>query len=221
MDMSGALLKDESYNAQLQAAFELGDADAARGRSSSTALCAKALRSRYRLVAAGRADVDAHVLASERGMAETHGRFVGRKNELRQVGEALGRAHQGRLQIIGLHGEAGAGKSRLLMETMRRLGLAGHNVGLHLAPLTPQMREVPLSAIQEMLRVVLGVDEFDPEPLVRGRTTRLRELGLLSVEQSAVAAALGVPGEAQRSAPATARSRRRCCASCASWPRTA
>jgi tetratricopeptide (TPR) repeat protein len=81
---------------------------------------------------------------------------------------------------------------------MRRLGLAGHNVGLHVATLTPQLREVPLSAIQEMLRDVLGVDEFDPEALVRGRTTRLRELGLLSVEQAAVAAALGLQAQAPR-----------------------
>ena len=153
-------------------------------------------------------------------MPEAHGRFIGRRAELRKVGEALGRAHQGQLQVVGLHGEAGAGKSRLLSETMRRLGLAGHNVGLHVATLTPQMREVPLSAIQEMLRGVLGIDEFDPEALVRDRTTRLRELGLLSI---------GARRGRRRARPASgcaanargiARSRQRCCASCASWPRT-
>ena len=197
VDMAGTLLKDDSYGKTLQAAWELVT-QTGEGQILADDACAKALRSRFRLVPSGRPGLDAHVLASERGMAETHGRFVGRRGELRQVGEALGRSHQGRLQIIGLQGEAGAGKSRLLMETMRRLGLAGHNVGLHLAALTPQMREVPLSAIQEMLRVVLGVDEFDPEALVRGRTTRLRELGLLAVEQGAVAAALGLPGEARQ-----------------------
>jgi serine/threonine protein kinase/tetratricopeptide (TPR) repeat protein len=197
LDMSGTLIRDESYSQALQNAWELV-LQTGEGQILADDDCAKALRSRFRLVPSGRPGLEAHVLASERGMAETHGRFVGRRGELRQVGEALGRAHQSRLQIIGLQGEAGAGKSRLLMETMRRLGLAGHNVGLHLAALTPQMREVPLSSIQEMLRVVLGVDEFDPEALVRGRTTRLRELGLLAVEQGAVAAALGLPGEARQ-----------------------
>jgi tetratricopeptide (TPR) repeat protein len=141
--------------------------------------------------------LELHILASERGMADAFGRFVGRRAELRAVGEALGKAQRSQLQIVGLHGEAGSGKSRLLTETMRRLGIAGHNVGLHVAQLTPQMRELPLSAIQEMLRSVLGVDEFDPEALVRDRTTRLRELGLLSIEQAAVAAALGLPDPAR------------------------
>ena len=191
VDLSGTLLKDESYSQLLTAAWQLvqqtGD-----GQILTDARCEKALRARFRLVAAGRSESELYLLASERGIADTQGRFIGRRAELRKVGEALGRAHQSELQVIGLHGEAGAGKSRLLSETMRRLGLAGHNVGLHMATLTPQLREVPLTAIQEMLRDVLGIDEFDPEALVRGRTTRLRELGLLSVEQAAVAAALGL-----------------------------
>jgi eukaryotic-like serine/threonine-protein kinase len=197
VDLTGAPLKDENYGKPLEAAWQLALATG-EGQILVDDACERALRSRFRLVSAGSQAEDAHVLASERGIAESHGRFVGRRTELRQVGEALGRAHQGSLQVVALQGEAGAGKTRLLMETMRRLGLAGHNVGLHVAALTPQMREVPVSAIQEMLRVVLGIDEFDPEALVRGRTTRLRELGLLAVEQGAVAAALGLPGHARQ-----------------------
>jgi serine/threonine protein kinase/tetratricopeptide (TPR) repeat protein len=197
IDLSGTLLKDGSYASLLEGACKLASATG-DGQILVDAACEKALRSRFRLVSAGRQADDAHLLASERGMGEAQGRFIGRRTELRKVGEALARAHQGKLQIIGLHGEAGSGKSRLLSETMRRLGLAGHSVGLHVATLTPQMREAPLSAIQEMLRAVLGVDEFDPEALVRGRTTRLRELGLLSVEQGAVAATLGLQRDAPR-----------------------
>ncbi len=197
IDLGGTLLRDDSYSKLLARTLEFASATG-EGQILVDSACEKALRNRFRLVAAGRQVEDAHLLASERGMADAPGRFVGRRAELRKVGEALGRAHQGALQVIGLHGEAGAGKSRLLAETMRRLGLAGHSVGLHVATLTPQMRESPLSAIQEMLRSVLGVDEFDPEALVRGRTTRLRELGLLSVEQSAVAAALGLQRDAPR-----------------------
>jgi serine/threonine protein kinase/tetratricopeptide (TPR) repeat protein len=197
VDLTGSLLKDESYNVLLDTVWELVQ-QTGEGQIQVDARSEKALRARFRLVASGRPDSDSYLLASERGIGDSQGRFIGRRAELRQVGEALGRAHQSELQVIGLHGEAGSGKSRLLSETMRRLGLAGHNVGLHVATLTPQLREAPLSAIQEMLRDVLGVDEFDPEALVRGRTTRLRELGLLSVEQAAVAAALGLQAQAPR-----------------------
>jgi serine/threonine protein kinase/tetratricopeptide (TPR) repeat protein len=197
VDLTGTLLKDESYNLLLDTVWLLVQ-QTGEGQIQVDARSEKALRARFRLVAAGRPDSDSYLLASERGIGDSQGRFIGRRAELRKVGEALGRAHHSELQVIGLHGEAGSGKSRLLSETMRRLGLAGHNVGLHVATLTPQLREVPLSAIQEMLRDVLGVDEFDPEALVRGRTTRLRELGLLSVEQAAVAAALGLQAQAPR-----------------------
>jgi serine/threonine protein kinase/tetratricopeptide (TPR) repeat protein len=193
IDFAGTLLKDDSYGQLLRGVQQLAS-EVSEGQIMVDRACEKALRSRFRLVPAG----DQFLLANERGIAEGQGRFIGRRSELRKVGEALSHAHQGALQIIGLHGEAGAGKSRLLTETMRRLALAGHNVGLHVAALTPQMRDAPLSAIQEMLRIVLGVDEFDPQALVRGRTTRLRELGLLSIEQAAVAAALGVQADAPR-----------------------
>jgi predicted ATPase/tRNA A-37 threonylcarbamoyl transferase component Bud32 len=195
VDLGGTLLKDDHHAQLLRAIWELTQSTG-EGQIVADAGTEIALRSRFRLVPAGRSEPNLHLLASERGMAEAQGRFIGRRAELRKVGEALARAHQGELQVVGLHGEAGAGKSRILSETMRRLGLAGHNVGLHVATLTPQMREVPLSAIQEMLRGVLGIDEFDPEALVRGRTTRLRALGLLSIEQGAVAAALGLQADA-------------------------
>jgi eukaryotic-like serine/threonine-protein kinase len=197
VDLSGKLRKDDHHRELLQTAWALA-AQTGQGQIVVDGHCEKALRNGFRLVPAGGRTSDAYLLASERGIVESQGRFIGRRHELRALGEALGRAHHGQLQIIGVHGEAGAGKSRLLTEMMRRLGLAGHSVGLHVARLTPQMRDAPLSAIQEMLRVVLGVDEFDSEALVRGRTTRLRELGLLSIEQAAIAATLGLHMSAPR-----------------------
>lgn len=197
LDLDGGLVRDDSFKLLLAPASELLE-KTGEGQILTDGECEKTLRSRFRLVPAGRQAEQAHLLATERSITEAYGRFIGRRQELRLVGECLAQANQGTLQIIGLYGDAGAGKSRLLVETMRRLGLAGHNVGLHVAALTPQMREMPQSAIQEMLRAVLGVDEFDSEALLRDRTTRLRELGLLSVEQAAVATALGLPSEAQR-----------------------
>src|SRR5690606_8119215 len=52
--------------------------------------------------------------------------------------------------------------------------------------------DVPLSAFQEMLRVVLGVDELDPEPIIRDKVVRLRELGLTVPELRAVELTFGL-----------------------------
>ncbi len=196
-DLAGGLLHDEHYTGLL-AALRARSLQAGPSQVLANADAEKPLRNRFRLVPAGQQSQGAFLLASERTMAEAYGRFIGRRDELKLIGEALARANRGELRVVGLTGDAGSGKSRLMVETMRRLGLAGHNVGLHVATLTPQMREVPLSAIQEMLRAVLGVDEFDPDALLRDRTTRLRELGLVSAEQAAVAAALGLKTTGRR-----------------------
>jgi serine/threonine protein kinase/tetratricopeptide (TPR) repeat protein len=190
-DLAGSLLRDKHHDALLAQARELSLLSGP-GQILVNVDAEKALRNYFRLVPAGQQAEGTYLLASERSLAEVYGRFIGRRKELKSIGESLARASRGELRVIGLSGEAGSGKTRLLVETTRRLGLAGHNVGLHVATLTPQMRTVPLAAIQGMLRAVLGVDEFDPEALLRDRTTRLRELGLLSAEQTAVAAALGL-----------------------------
>ncbi|MDH5671723.1 MAG: protein kinase [Myxococcales bacterium] len=199
VDLSGDLRHDPAYEELFERCRELVE-QTGEGQILVDEVAERALRERFRLVEAGRQAEGAFLLATERNLSEASGRFIGRRTELRRIGESLAAANRSELQIVGLNGEAGAGKTRLLLETTRRLGLAGHNVGLHVAALTPQMRDVPLSAIQEMLRVVLGVDEFDPEALLRDRTTRLRELGLLSVEQAAVAAALGLQSTGRKRA---------------------
>ena len=65
----------------------------------------------------------------ERGLTP----FVGRERELRQLMDAFERARAGQGRVVFLAGEAGVGKSRLLLEFRRRLGdratwLEGHAV---------------------------------------------------------------------------------------------
>lgn len=194
VNLEGDRKKDDAYRALLERANSL----AREGDGGDTLVCGqteKALRGRFSLSppAAGERENEAvYLLSSERSGAAMHGRFIGRRQELKRIGEVLALANRGELQVIGLRGEAGSGKSRMLSEIMRRLTLAGRNAGLYLATLGAFMREAPLSAIQQMLRVVLGLDEFVPEPLLRNRTVRLRELGLLDKEREAIAAALGL-----------------------------
>jgi adenylate cyclase len=57
--------------------------------------------------------------------------FIGREEELRQLGELCARARQGRAQVVSLVGEAGIGKSRLVAEFLR---------GRHADGLLEQMR---------------------------------------------------------------------------------
>ncbi len=126
-----------------------------------------------------------------RGTAEAFGRFVGRKDELRTVGEVLACATRRTASVLTVRGDHGIGKTRLLLEVERRLRKGGYNVGWHLATCLPRGTELPLSGIQCMLQVLCGVVEGDPDVRIRQVVPRLRALGLHDDEVGAVLAALG------------------------------
>jgi class 3 adenylate cyclase/tetratricopeptide (TPR) repeat protein len=65
----------------------------------------------YQLLGAGQAK-------TRLGVAEMRGltRFVGRQKELDQLTECFGRAKKGQSQVVGIVGEPGVGKSRLLLQ---------------------------------------------------------------------------------------------------------
>jgi eukaryotic-like serine/threonine-protein kinase len=126
-----------------------------------------------------------------RGPAETFGRFVGRKDELRKIGEILAASTRRSARLLTLRGEHGVGKTRLLYEVERRLRKGGYNVGLHIAACPPRGRELPLSGIVAMLHVLCGVTEGDSSERIADVQPRLRALGLSSEEVTTVLAALG------------------------------
>ncbi len=129
-----------------------------------------------------------------RGASEAFGRFVGRKDELRMVGEMLAIATRRTASVLTVRGDHGVGKSRLLLEVERRLRKGGYNVGWHYATCLPRGTDVPLSGIQCMLQALCGVAEGDAEPRIRRVIPRLRALGLQDDEVGAVLVALGAPG---------------------------
>ncbi len=141
---------------------------------------------------------DAVAVEGERELGEDVGRFLGRRAPLRLIGELLAKASRGQQQIIGLVAEAGGGKSRFLSEVHRRLRGAGHDVGFYVTTVPRQGRTVPLSGCQETLRVLLGIDDLEPEPLVRDKVLRLRELGLSQPALRAVEVALGLRGASEQ-----------------------
>lgn len=107
--------------------------------------------------------------------------FVGRERELAALQDLWGQAREGHGQVVGIAGEAGSGKSRLVHELLHRLDpreatrLRGrclsYGSGISYLPLA------------HMLRHAGGIADSDPPDTVREKLTRnLEQLGLDSDE---------------------------------------
>jgi class 3 adenylate cyclase/tetratricopeptide (TPR) repeat protein len=122
---------------------------------------------------AGRAPARTRLEASlERGLTP----FVGREHELVLLRDCLDRARRGRGQVVGIAAEAGAGKSRLLLEFRRSLEgepvvwLEGHCLAYR--------QTTPYLPIVGMLRGALQIEEGDNPLQAR---EKLRQ-GVLAVD---------------------------------------
>ena len=134
----------------------------------------------------------------QRHPTEAFGRFVGRKDELRIIGEILAIATRRVPQIITLRGDHGTGKTRLLYEVERRLRKGHYNVGFYIATCPPRGVEIPLSGIAAMLRALCGINDGEFPDRIKTVVPRLRALGLQDDEVSAVVASLGGPASRTR-----------------------
>jgi tetratricopeptide (TPR) repeat protein len=184
--------------------------DLARVREGMCAISAAAMRQVRTLFVfdqvgeahtpAGLSSSTTFLVKEVRGPSEAVGRFVGRKDELRVVGEMLANATRRTATALTVRGDHGVGKTRLLLEVERRLRKGGYNVGWHIASCLPRGTELPYTGIQCMLQVLCGVAEGDPEPRIRQVVPRLRALGLQDDEVSAVLTALGAAAQPQAAA---------------------
>jgi serine/threonine protein kinase/tetratricopeptide (TPR) repeat protein len=143
-------------------------------------------------------DVSGVIVRAVRGPREAFGRFVGRKDELRKIGEVLAVATRRTARIITIRGDHGVGKTRLLHEVERRLRKGGYNVGFHTATCPPRGNEFSLSGIVCMLQVLCGTSEGDSDARILALEPRLRALGLQAEEVHAVLTALGASTPARR-----------------------
>lgn len=121
----------------------------------------------------------------------TDTRLVGREKELRELGWALNRAVGGSVQVTGLIGDAGIGKTRLVREMVRRMRRGVIDVGYHVARCPSGGADLPNSALGAMLRALCGIDAPHKDLSADRAVQRLRELGLSSSERRAVLAELG------------------------------
>ncbi|MGZ3453335.1 MAG: serine/threonine-protein kinase [Polyangiales bacterium] len=177
----GEVTRDDRFGSLLSGAREL-----ARAREGRIALSTVALRHVKSAVEVEPVPDAARTLASVSGVlvkgrkpaSEAYGKFVGRREELRVLGEILASATRRRAKLITVRGAPGIGKTRLLHEVHRRLQRGAYNVGFYLASCTPHGKDVPLAGVAAMLRVLCGIEEGDPESKIAAVRPRLRALGL-------------------------------------------
>jgi serine/threonine protein kinase/tetratricopeptide (TPR) repeat protein len=194
LSRSGDPKEDERFGNLLDTARDL-----ARVRQGQVAISAQAMRQvkdLFEFEPLGDTDnpgerVSGVLVKEVRGPGETFGRFVGRKDELRRVGEVLAMATRRTARVLTVRGDNGVGKTRLLYEVERRIRKGGYNVGFHIATCLPQGSEFPLSGLVCMLQVLCGTVEGDTDDRILAVQPRLRALGLQGDEVNAVLTVLG------------------------------
>jgi class 3 adenylate cyclase len=132
-------------------------------------------------------------IAVERGLTP----LVGRERELATLCERFNEIKAGRGQVVGIAGEAGMGKSRLVLEFRRALAqaseavtwLEGHGISFGQAS--------PFLPLIELLRENFQVDEFDGEPEIIAKVEQgMRRMGELEAHIPAIRYLLSVdPGD--------------------------
>ncbi len=119
-------------------------------------------------VGAARSRLD---LSRERGFS----RFVGRETEMATLEEALELAERGEGAAVGIVADPGVGKSRLCHEFAERCRERG--IEVFECQAQAHGRAIPFMPVLQMLRSYFGIDDGDPERIVRekiaGRTLLL------------------------------------------------
>jgi class 3 adenylate cyclase/tetratricopeptide (TPR) repeat protein len=133
-------------------------------------------------------------VAVERGLTP----LVGRERELAMLRERFHEVKAGRGQVVGIAGEAGLGKSRLVLEFRRALAQAGETVTWLEGHCISFGQASPFLPLIELLRENFQIDEFDGEPEIIAKVERgMRRMGELEAYIPAIRSLLSVdPGDA-------------------------
>jgi AAA ATPase domain len=105
-------------------------------------------------------------------------RFIGRGVEMEQLRDALGRASQGRGQVVAAVGDAGVGKSRLVWEVMHSPSIVGWRV-LKASSVSYGKATSYLPVI-DLLKGYFGIEDRDGLQEIGGTVTS----GLLRLDRS-------------------------------------
>ena len=109
-------------------------------------------------------------LRSRFDVSRTRGfsRFVGRDREMAVLDEALAAVATGQPRIIGIVGEAGVGKSRLVHEFLER---TRPNFPSSKGQCAPHTKSIPLLPVMEALRGAIGIADLDDAETCRVKIT--------------------------------------------------
>ncbi len=115
-------------------------------------------------LAPGESDAGFRLIGPERSGFDAGGsplsRFMGRNRDLAVLGDRLVRAENGHGQIIGIVGEPGVGKSRLLREF--RQGLGRERVRFLTDRCLPSATAIPYLPVVDLVRTAFGISDVDP-----------------------------------------------------------
>jgi class 3 adenylate cyclase/tetratricopeptide (TPR) repeat protein len=131
--------------------------------------------------------------AIERGLTP----LVGRARELDILRERFREAQSGRGQVVFVAGEAGIGKSRLLLEFRRGLAETGEDATWLEGQCVSFGQAIPFLPIVDQLRRNFAIEELDGEPEIIAKTEHgMRRMGGLDAQIPYVRYLLGVdPGD--------------------------
>jgi class 3 adenylate cyclase/tetratricopeptide (TPR) repeat protein len=144
---------------------------------------------------------------TERGLTP----LVGRDRDIATLMEVFTRVLEGQGRVVFLSGEAGIGKSRLVLEFHRRLAAAGEPPTWLEGRCISFGQASPLLPIVDQLRENFGIDDFDGEPEIVAKVEHgMRQLGGLEPHVPFIRYLLAVdPGDPAVTAMDAAR-RRKC-----------
>lgn len=112
-------------------------------------------------------------------------RFVGRERELAILHALLTQVEHGQGQVIGIVGEPGMGKSRLLLEFSHSLRAQEKAVTYLEGHCLSYCSTVPYGPVLDLLRQHCGITESDgPEGITAKVTARLRTVGMAPEEEA-------------------------------------
>jgi class 3 adenylate cyclase/tetratricopeptide (TPR) repeat protein len=148
----GAILVSESTQRAISGFFETFDLGELAVKGHAPVRAHEVLRPRGR-----RSRLDA---AIERGLTP----LVGRESELATLRERFREARAGRGQVVFIAGEAGIGKSRLLLEFRRGLAATAGDVTWLEGQCVSFGQSIPFLPVIDQLRRNFGVEELDGEP---------------------------------------------------------
>lgn len=186
----GSVIVSETTHKLIEGFFEILDLGEQQVKGHTPVRAFEVLRPRGR-----RARLD---VAVERGLTP----LVGRERESATLLDLFHAAKAGRGQVVLVTGEAGIGKSRLLLELRRALARAGEDSTWLEGRCVSFGQSIPLLPLIDQLRENFRIEEFDGEPEIIAKIEHgMRRMGGLEAHIPYIRYLLSVdPGDPEISA---------------------